>query len=272
MFPEYEHREHPIYAKKHGHQNNYPARFHRHVEIMVPISAPVRLMIQGSSYTLAPGDLYIVFPNLLHSIEARDIEALVLMIDFEKCPAFQELLLHTTPECPVLRKDCYPEEVRHTLERTISLARANIPYQQETLISYANGILGELLGLLRLIPRNMDAPLAQKLQFYLLEHYTQDLTLDSVAQALGYSKFYISRLIPDLFGCNFRTLINSYRIALAQNLLLSDAESIGQIARICGFHSQSAFNRAFLQHTGITPKAHRQQTGLIPEKPNFRNL
>ena len=113
----------------------------------------------------------------------------------------------------------------------------------------------------------MDGTLLQQLQFYILQNYTRQITLDDVAQALGYSKFYISRIITNLFGCNFRTLINSYRISLAQNLLVTTNKTIGQIALSCGFKSQSAFNRIFLQQTDITPNQYRKQTEQIPEKP-----
>lgn len=267
MFPEYEHRVQSIYAKMHARQSNYPARFHKHTEILVVMETTLRLTVQGTTYTLEPGDLYILFPNLLHTIEARNARALVVLVDFEKCQGFQELLLHNRPADPVLRKNRYPISVLRTMERMAELANADTAYQQETLTGYANALLGELLGLLQLVPRNMDGSLAQQLQFYILENYTKDITLDSVAQALGYSKYYISRCITDLFGCNFRTLINSYRIALAQNLLLTGTASLGQIAAESGFHSQSVFNRTFLQQTGLTPRQYRQQAGPVPEKP-----
>lgn len=269
MFPEYEHRDQPIYARIHGRQGNYPARFHKHVEILLVVSSSIRLTIQGNTYTLEPGDLYIAFPNLLHGLEADNARAMVLLVDFEKCPAFHDVLLHSSPEIPVLRKGQYPEAVLQTIERMIQLAKDDTPYTQETLVGYANAVLGELLGQLKLNPRNMDGSLVQKLQFFILEHYTQDISLERAAQELGYSKFYISRSISDLFGCNFRNLINSYRIALAQNLLLSGNQSVGQVARECGFKSQSAFNRTFMQLTGLSPKEYRRQSTLTPEKPTL---
>jgi AraC-like DNA-binding protein len=239
------------------------------VEVLAVVDTPVRLTIQGKTHTLLPGDLYIVFPNLLHAIEARNAQAMVLLVDFEKYPAFHDVLLHNHPENPVLRKGQYPSSVLHAMERMVALSKANLPYQQETLAGYANAVLGELLSQMQLVPRNMDGSLVQQLQFYILENYTRDITLDSAAQALGYSKYYISRYIADLFGCNFRTLINSYRIALAQNLLLSGSQSIGQIALDCGYKSQSAFNRTFLQQTGLTPKEYRQRTAQPPPKPTL---
>lgn len=266
MFPEYEYREQPLYARLHNYQCNYPARFHKHVEVLAAVHLPVRLTVQGVAYDLEPGDIYIVFPNLLHSIEARGAQAYVMLVDFEKCPAFHDALLHSCPESPILRKGQYPESVLRVMQRMAQLTQEDAPYQKEALVGYANAVLGELLGQLKLIPRNMDGSLVQQLQFYILENYTKDITLDSVAQALGYSKYYISRYITDLFGCNFRTLINSYRIALAQNLLITGS-NIGQIARECGFHSQSAFNRTFIRQTGLTPRQYRQQTVNAPQKP-----
>lgn len=267
MFPKYEYRNHPIYAASHKHQGNYPARFHKHLEIMAVISTQVKVTIDGTAYLLEPGDLYVAFPNVLHAIEADNAKALVVLVDFEKYQTFHDLLLHNRPKNPVLRKGAFSESVYRIMERMTELASGDSPYRQETLAGYANALLGELLEYLQLTERSMDGTLVQQLQFYILKNYTRQITLEDVAQELGYSKYYISRLISNLFGSNFRTLINSYRISLAQNLLLTGNQSVGGIAKACGFKSQSAFNRTFIKQTGRTPNEYRRGTEQPPDKP-----
>ena len=233
---------------------------------MVVCAAGIKVTIDTQNYWLVPGDLYIAFPNVLHAIEAENAEVVAMIVDFEKYPAFQDVLLHTYPQMPVLRKGQFAPIVYEILDRMVSLG-GETPYRMETLEGYANALLGELLGCMKLVKRSSDSSLVQKLIFYVLQNYTRPITLDSMAQSLGYSKYYISREIRKLFGCNLCTLINSYRLSMAQNLLLSGNAPISQIAADCGFQNQSAFNRVFLKHIGMTPGKYRKEGRYAPEMP-----
>lgn len=268
MFPKYEYRNYPIYVGERKHQGSYPARFHKHLEAMLVKSSQVKVTIDTTVYTLHPGDLYVAFPNVLHAIEADDAEATVIIVDFEKYPAFHDVLLHNRPEPPVLRAGEYDPVIRDIFRRMVQLTGQESPYTRDALAGYANALLGEMLNNLQLVERSTNSGLLQELIFYILQNYTKPITLEHAAQALGYSKFYISRAISGLFGSNFRALINSYRVSMAQNLLITTDLPIGQIATQCGFQNQSAFNRIFLEQTGITPGGYRRQTLTPPERPS----
>lgn len=102
---------------------------------------------------------------------------------------------------------------------------------------------------------------------HLLNHYTEELTLESVSETLGYSKYHVSHAIADAFRCNFRTLLNAYRITTAQAQLLSTDKTVSQIAAACGFQNQSSFNRIFLKHCGMTPSDFRCRQSAPPDEP-----
>lgn len=267
MFPKYEYRDCPINVTRRKNQGSYPARFHKHLEVMAVYSSQVRVTIDGQNYLLHPGDLYVVFPNVLHAIEATDAEAVVMIVDFEKYPAFQDVLLHNRPEVPVLQKGTFAPVVHELLNRMVSLMPQEASRTQDILSGYANALLGELLMCLKLVKRSTDSNLMQRLIFYILENYTSPISLEGIAQSLGYSKFYISREIRTLFGCNLPTLINSYRLSMAQNLLLTTDLSVGRIAADCGFQNQSAFNRLFLKQVSMTPGQYRLMCTHPPEMP-----
>ena len=267
MFPKYEYRNCSINVSRRTNQGSYPGRFHKHLEVMVVCSAQIRVTIDTQSYLLQPGDLYVVFPNVLHAIEAEGAEVVAMIVDFEKYPAFQDVLLHHYPEIPVLRKGEFHPIVYDILNRMVSLKSQDISHRTDTLEGYANALLGELLSTMKLTKRSSDSSLLQKLIFYIMQNYTSDITLDRIAQSLGYSKYYISREIRLLFGCNLCTLINSYRLSMAQNLLLSGDAPISKIAADCGFRNQSAFNRLFLKQIGMTPGKYRKEGSQAPEMP-----
>jgi len=267
MFPKYEYRNASIYVKARSMDQKYPARFHKHLEAVVVKSGSLDVVIDAKPYTLHPGDVYVVFPNVLHSLEDTGADVVVAIVDFELYQAFHDILVHNMPEPPVLRKGEFSEAVYDLFDRMAQLAESNLQYKQNALAGYANALLGELISNMPLVKRNVDDSLLQQMIFYFLRNYTREITLDDVAQELNYSKFYISRMVTNTFGCNFRTLINTYRVSMAQNLLVSSAKTINEIAFECGFKNQSSFNRIFLKHSGITPSDYRKKMGPPPDKP-----
>ncbi|MBQ3865893.1 MAG: cupin domain-containing protein [Clostridia bacterium] len=46
---------------------DYPARFHKHLEIAFVEEGVLDVTIDNQTFELNKGDLYVVFPNLLHS-------------------------------------------------------------------------------------------------------------------------------------------------------------------------------------------------------------
>ena len=224
--------------------------------------------IENKVYELEEGDLYVVFPNLLHAGKKGEGTTITIaIVDCEFCAAYADILMHFKPSSPVLKKGQFNGIVYTMLRRMYEINASDQALKQNALIGYLNAVIGEVVINLDLVRRDSDNNLIQQLILYFLENYTREITLDDVAKALNYNKYYISHVIGETFGCNFRPLINSYRISMAQNLLLSSDKSVGEIAYDCGFKNQSSFNRIFLKHTGTTPSAFRRQQGAPPEKP-----
>ena len=173
MFPQYEYRNASIYVKARPMDQSYPARFHKHLEAVVVKTNTLGVMIDGKNYVLDPGDVYVAFPNVLHSLEAGEADVVVAVVDFELYQAFHDILVHNTPACPVLRKGEFSEAVYSLFDRMAQLAETDMPYKQNTLAGYANALLGELLAGITLVRRNVDDSLLQQLIFYFLRNYTR---------------------------------------------------------------------------------------------------
>jgi AraC-like DNA-binding protein len=90
--------------------------------------------------------------------------------------------------------------------------------------------------------------------------YTElDLTIDTIASRLSVTPHQLSQLLNERLNTDFRNYINSFRVARAKELLVS--ESMASILSVCysvGFGSKSAFNSAFKKITGINPTKYRE--------------
>ncbi len=269
MFPCYELRSAAMYVCPQKKVNIYPARFHKQVELLWARERDVEVSIDGVVYTLHKGDIYVCFPNILHSINKPSKNVLLIVADDDFFAPYHDVLSHSKPKNPIVRSGEFPEIVYTLLERTEELRKISFYQKGNALSGYISAILGELINCMELVDRSADTDLIQQLILYMLDNYTHEITLDDVARELNYSKYYISHIISQTFNCNFRVLINSYRISLTQNLLLSTNKTVSEIAFECGFKNQSSFNRIFMKHCGVTPSDFRKIPEEIPEKPTI---
>lgn len=84
-----------------------------------------------------------------------------------------------------------------------------------------------------------------------------DFTLEKLANIIGVSPKYVSQVVNETFGKNFRTFLNEYRIKEAC-VRLADTDTYGMltiehIAETLGFNSRSNFSITFKKITGLTP-------------------
>ena len=110
-----------------------------------------------------------------------------------------------------------------------------------------------------------SAPMAHRevveadIRRYIRQHaHESDLDVTVIAKALGWSARYIQQVLQAT-GTTSRDLIRHERLHLARAQLAgSGTSSIGQVARGCGFSSQSAFATAFRKEFGMTPSDARK--------------
>lgn len=87
------------------------------------------------------------------------------------------------------------------------------------------------------------------------------LTIDSLAKMAGTNKARMSQFINKVFGCNFPTLLNNYRVTKAVALFSDPANSIYTVEAIgenCGFNNRQAFHSSFKKKIGMPPSKFRE--------------
>ena len=71
------------------------------------------------------------------------------------------------------------------------------------------------------------------------------LSLEKFSSIVGTNTTYLSNAVNNYFGCNFKRLINSYRVVRAKELLDSKDCPVSELFSRCGFASKSVFYVAF---------------------------
>jgi len=101
------------------------------------------------------------------------------------------------------------------------------------------------------------AALVKRAVAYLHQNYTRPLARWEIANAVGVSEDYLTRVFNRELGLSPWDYLNRYRVLQARLLLRQSSESIGAIAYQVGFKEQSYFSRVFHKLTGMSPQAYR---------------
>ena len=86
------------------------------------------------------------------------------------------------------------------------------------------------------------------------------LSLVKFSSIVGTNTTYLSNAVNNYFGCNFKRLINSYRVARAKELLDGKDCPVSELFSRCGFASKSVFYVAFRKVVGMTPLQYISQS------------
>ncbi|MFV0411959.1 MAG: AraC family transcriptional regulator [Oscillospiraceae bacterium] len=121
-------------------------------------------------------------------------------------------------------------------------------------------------ALLRQAEQREHAPLAKKADrlFYLAtqymaEHYTENITLESLAEAAQSGKYYLCHVFKKKVGISPINYLTRLRIQQSCRYLGDTAYSISHIAQLLSFSSTSYFSQCFHKQMGISPAAYRRQ-------------
>jgi AraC family transcriptional regulator len=89
---------------------------------------------------------------------------------------------------------------------------------------------------------------------YITSHLDQNLELEKLAQQVGMSQFYFSRLFKQSLGTTPHQYVIQQRVERAKQLIQNGQLSLAEIALECGFANQAHLNRHFKRLVGVTPK------------------
>jgi AraC family transcriptional regulator len=100
--------------------------------------------------------------------------------------------------------------------------------------------------------------IANDIIYYIYKYIDTHINLDELSEDLGVSKFHMHRIFKNEFGKNVYESIKSIRLQKASSLLLTNKNStITQIAKMCGYSSQTSFSKVFKEKFLMTPKEWR---------------
>ena len=248
--------------------------FHRHVEILYVLESGLLVTVNGKSKLMQEGEVAVIDSFDTHSYtNPQQLRSISIVIPVSLCPAYKERTKRMKLAANFLTDTEACDEML-CLIRLMQKHTYNIdePLYLTTHYSHADeafilGCLATIMGIvLRSIPfvkRNdeKDENLTKNILIYLDEHYSEDLSLDSLADHFGYSKYYFSRICQKILDSSLTKYLNKIRILK----ILEDKnnKTLTELATKHGFTNMRTFQRAFKDVTGITASAYKANKFIL---------
>ena len=234
----------------------FPPLFHPHCEVICVLRGELPVVVSGEERRLVGGEGAFIFPYVTHSYqEAPDTEVAVILFD-PKITYFDALLTSKRPRSPFISDAI---SVLPVFERLCALNKSTDRELKKGAIGYLNGVIAELSSSLTLEQCDPDEnDVSKRILEYCSEHYSEDISIKSVSEALFISQSYVSRVFAKKLCYGFREYINLLRIERAKRLLATTDEPVLDVMLECGFKNQSSFNRIFREIVGVSPKQYRK--------------
>ncbi|WP_438432403.1 response regulator transcription factor [Gorillibacterium sp. sgz500922] len=105
----------------------------------------------------------------------------------------------------------------------------------------------------------------EKAEEYLARHYTEEITLQRIADHVHVSKNYFSFLYKKHTNHNFIDRLIHLRIERAKELLRASELKVYEVAEQSGFNDVKYFSKLFKKLTGFSPVEYRNEPGQADE-------
>lgn len=266
-----------IHYYEFGNNFVFSGESHNFWELVYVDKGSVVVSRDGEEIVLQQGQVIFHKPNEFHSIKALEsapnfivisfVSASLAMAGFERCCMRLERS-HKGILSSIIKEAerCYMIPKNDTQLRQLR-RRANAPLGSEQLVkTYLEQLL---IYLLRSVTQNEDAellphaaeeiPLVAAIKEYLTVRCEENVRIEDVCRAFGYSKSFLSRLFREHTGKSLAAFARMKKIDRAKALIREGNLNFTQISSALGFEDPQYFSRVFKKETGMTPTEYKNR-------------
>ena len=251
----------------------YDYHLHTAVEIVLTLEGCVDYMVDSQVYRVEKDQILIVPPDISHSLNMEqnssrllflfEPEALMSMPDFKRLSSHFKRVFYLRDESET------HVQVRELLLKAADFYRDQPLFWNTACYSCMLGVFAILGNRYLRVSRpsfarkepNTDTEAMTTAIAYINSHFHEDLSLDQVADFVGFSRYYFSRSFKKRMGYSYSEYLVQKRLQAAVDLLIRTDLPIHEVADQSGFGSVASFNRVFRESKNCTPTQYRALYG-----------
>lgn len=254
---------------------DYPMHYHDHFEMELVVKGHGYQYFNGQTMDLNEGDLFLLRPLDYHKIHSDEISFKHIKVKPSILPKWLLKRLHALKN-PIVNHLSKEDYKKFNYLFTLIEEEINTDHD-EFLDNRINLVVALFNYFLRLVEQKTNAKVddvISKILYFLQKnnHFVDKVTLDEIAENVGYSKYYTSYVFHKIYGITIQDFIINQRIEYAKKMMLETNYSINEIISECGFPSSSNFYAKFYQKVGCSPlKFKKQNQASIHKGANVQN-
>ncbi|MDD2216704.1 MAG: AraC family transcriptional regulator [Eubacteriales bacterium] len=263
---------------------DYPIHFHDDMEVAFVLDGTVTLKNGYYTYTMNPGDIFILNDREIHSYYNTGESNMVMLmqLDLDYFCKYYDILINSFFVTDVKDTD---DESLDDLRRILALIMleflSNEPGYERRIIENTHNLIdclitnfqyfsmedGRFINETKNKGNKILAGRMSRITDYMYENYNRRLTLNEIAKREHLSIYYLSHVIKAATGLSFQELLSFIRVEESEKLLLGTDKKIGAISVESGFSAVRYYIKYFTKWFGIHPAEYREKyTGHVKSR------
>ncbi|OLR65016.1 AraC family transcriptional regulator [Peptoniphilus porci] len=245
--------------------------WHEDVECLVVLNGKLEACLNGEIYNLSKGDIVFFDSKEGHATLAKEKETIALVLHFspkilDGFDKNRERYHWKGATDSDSRNNKFAREIRKSLVEIIesfydnsleSKIKRSIATDKIILESIENFATKEEVNK-EDIKNSEKNDAIKKIIHYLDENYREKISLNDIADLVGYHPNYTSEIFSNSVGIPFTEYLQRKRLSAATKDLKQSDKKISEIALDYGFSNVRSFNTSFRESFGRSPSKYRE--------------
>lgn len=238
-----------VTVNRYGGLQNLP-HWHMESELILGEKGSAEVMAENTVYTLSEGSCVYIRSGAVHYIKAETDSVVSVMKIAPELIA--SAVGSQAPLCPLLESRC---RISDTFEKIRQEISAGKKYYEVICAGLVSAMIAEIFRNEKTEAMNDSSESsAYKELLRLISERFAEMTFDSAAEFMCFSKPYFSKYFRRMSGMTFSEYLNIVRVSESVKLLSQGNLSAAETALAAGFGTIRSFNRIFKRYTGYTPR------------------
>lgn len=251
----------------------YPIHYHQDIEFVMVLKGSIRLKNGYCTYDLKEGDIFTNSGHEVHRLVSADPDNLVAVIQIST-HYFSQYFPNLTKTCyrtysnkgSTEKHDALREKLLHVLLQYMIKGfnyKTECIYMMVDIIKYLDKYFNLFIFEGNIVVNfesgnQVTIDRISRIIGYIYEFHANQITLEDLAEMEHLSTFYLSHIIKNYTGMNFREFLCFARVEWSEIDLLDTDKKISRVARDVGFSTTTYYEKYFKKWFGTDPATYRK--------------